>query len=239
MNKGETYSFALNSMVYDPDIVRVSYSQTNKRSFDYDGLLVDDFLHKAKQTGQRQLVVFHLVGQHFNTEEHYPRTRQFERFSAHDIKADKPWLDAEKRKVIAHYDNGTLYNDHVLGRLFELYRSSPTALIYLSDHGEEVYDYRNSMGRVNGALTPERVRYQYEIPMVVWLSPSFRQRRPEVAAAVRKAVGRQFSSDNLCHLIFGLSGVSTPYYKAEHDLLSPMYKEQHLVLEGKIYTPGQ
>ena len=47
------------------------------------------------------------------------------------------------------------------------------------DHGEKVYDYRDSFGRVDDALTPERLRYQFEIPMFVWFSLLYKQHYPQ------------------------------------------------------------
>ena len=238
MNSGETFAFALNSMLYCRDIARVAYTQTNARSFAYDGQLVDDFVRRARPSGHRRFVAFHLVGQHFMAEARFPHVGRFERFKAGDIKSGRPWLDVGKRRLIADYDNATLYNDYVLGRLFSLFRSTPTALVYLSDHGEEVYDYRDSMGRVNGGLTPEHVSYQYEIPMVVWLSPSFRRLRPDIVRLVSSATARRFTSDNLCHLLFRLAGVATPYYVSSRDVLSPSYEEPPLVFEGRKWENG-
>ena len=164
-------------------------------------------------------MVFHLVGQHFMPVSRFPQKPEFLRFTPHDVPAHHPWLTPEKRQIVADYDNATLYNDWVIGRLFQRFAHTNTALVYLSDHGEEVYDYRDSFGRVNDVLTPQRFRYQYEIPLFIWLSPAYQKRHPQIVESVRHAINHHFVSDNLCHLMFHLAGVKTKFYRAEKDLI--------------------
>lgn len=219
MYPGESFSFALNSLLYHPDIVRTAYSQTNSESFDYDGLLLDDFEKNAQFVGNKHFMVFHLVGQHFMPVSRFPQKPEFLRFTPHDVPTHHPWFTPEKRQIVADYDNATYYNDWVIGRLFQRFAYTNTALVYLSDHGEEVYDYRDSFGRVNDELTPQRFRYQYEIPLFIWFSPTYQKLHPQTVEATRRAIHRHFTSDNLCHLLFHLAGIKTSYYRAERDLL--------------------
>ena len=51
---------------------------------------------------------------------------------------------------IPHYRNAkknpniyTLYNDYVLKNIIDLFRDKNTVVLYFSDHGEEIYDYRD------------------------------------------------------------------------------------------------
>lgn len=219
MLPGESFSFALNSFLYHPDIVRTAYSQTNTASFNYDGQLLDDFEQHAQFMGSKHFMVFHLIGQHMMPESRFPHKAAFMRFRPHDIPARHPWLTPAKRQIVADYDNATYYNDWVIGRLFQRFAHTNTALVYLSDHGEEVYDYRDSFGRVNDELTPQRFRYQYEIPLFIWFSPTYQKLHPQTVEATRRAIHRHFTSDNLCHLLFHLAGIKTSYYRAERDLL--------------------
>lgn len=49
--------------------------------------------------------------------------------------------------MIAEYDNATLYNDYVL-KILLIYLEIKYGSPLFSDHGEEIYDYRDSYGRV-------------------------------------------------------------------------------------------
>ena len=70
--------------------------------------------------------------------------------------------------TLTDYDNATYYNDAVIHMIMQIFREKQTVLIYLSDHGEEVYDYRPRSGRDDfqlGADIRQSLRYQYSIPM--------------------------------------------------------------------------
>ena len=85
--------------------------------------------------------------------------------------------------------------------------------VYLSDHGEEVYDYRDFFCRSHDLpLTPEVCKYQFEIPFMIWMSDTYRRNRPDVAAQVAGALDRPFSADDLSHLLLDLAGIRCRWY---------------------------
>ncbi len=219
------YAFSLMSFMYNEELIRVSYSQMNGHNFEFDGKLVDDFARNSKQENTHQLVMFHLNGQHVGYEDRYPHEAPFNRFSAKDIKRDDPWLDDTKRQLMAHYDNATLYNDHVLGKIIDLYRDKNTVLVYFSDHGEECYDYRDSFGRgqFDPETQPEGLHCQFDVPFMIWCSDKYMERHPDVVDDIRQSVHKPFRTDEICHVLFHLSGLKTGYYRPECDLLSPQY----------------
>ena len=127
---------------------------------------------------------------------------------------------------IAHYDNATLYNDYVIKQIIDLYAQQSTVVIYLSDHGEEVYDYRDNLGRDdwNMGSDPRQVlRWQYMVPFMVWCSDRYAATHPDHIALLRGATDRPAMLDNVCQMLFHLSGLQTPYYHQERDVLSPDY----------------
>ena len=224
---GFVFAFSLNTYLYHPDIVKACYHETNDSTFEFDGQLVNYYRHRAQpQPSGRQLVMFHLLGQHVGFQYRYPP--QYARFTADSISFRKEeWLTREMREEIAHYDNATLYNDDVLRQLISLYADQSTVVIYLSDHGEEVYDYRENMGRDdwNMGKDPRQVlRWQYMVPFVVWCSDKYANRHPENITLLRQAVRRPAMLDNVCQLLFHLSGLQTPYYHKDRDVLSPSYR---------------
>ena len=52
-------------------------------------------------------------------------------------------------QTINAYDNGTLYNDYIIRTCIEMVRKQDgmSAMLYFSDHGEEVYDCLKNAGR--------------------------------------------------------------------------------------------
>jgi heptose-I-phosphate ethanolaminephosphotransferase len=128
---------------------------------------------------------------------------------------------------IAHYDNATRYNDDVIRQLVSMYQDQNTVMVYLSDHGEEVYDYRDNYGRDDWSMgnEPQQVlRYQYMVPMVVWCSDKYLTLHPEMAELLKQSADKPFMLDNTCHLLFRLANLLTPYYNNRRDILSPDYK---------------
>lgn len=229
---GFVFAFSLNTYLYHPRIVETCYHETNDSTFEYDGQLIDDYRRHSLLSSSmslchndHRLVLFHLLGQHVGFEYRYPEG--YARFTADSLSFRKePWLTDKMREDIAHYDNATLYNDHVMQQIISLYDQENTIVIYLSDHGEEVYDYRDNLGRDdwNMGSNPHQVlRWQYMVPFMVWCSDKYAATHPEKIEQLRSATDRPAMLDNVCQMLFHLSGLNTPYYHEERNVLSPDY----------------
>lgn len=215
-NKEKAFVFALNSLLYDRRIVKMSYNEINERCFDYDSDFVEDYF---KQTVHKKhnFVFLHLMGQHVGFSDRYPQGYNY--FSADSISRKDSWITAEMKKEIAAYDNATRYNDYVIGKIIDRYKNSNAVIIYFSDHGEEVYDYRPSMGRDMGdVMTNELRKYQYEIPFVVWYSDKFKRNYPDKISALKKNVNKAFDISNVYNTLFSLGCIKTSRYDLKEDL---------------------
>ena len=233
VNPAAGFSFALNSFLYNPKMLSKTYTQTNSRSFPYDFTLIDDFIKRVHPATSRNFIIFHFIGQHFEASERYPHVSQFCQFTADSVRRTEPYLTPEKRRQIAEYDNATLYNDHVLNRIIEHWRHRNAVIVYLSDHGEEVYDYKDAIGRRYAGMTPEWLKYIHAIPFVVWCSDRYKATHPETAKELSAATDRPFTTDNTCQLLLHLGGLETCYYHSDRDLLSPDFKPRRRIVEGK------
>lgn len=225
-SRNSTFSFSLNSVMYNSDIVAHSYDLLNEKSFPYDTMLVDDFCNKwtTQLKGTHRMGIIHLMGQHINYSRRYPQGSRYDKFTASDIKRNDPYLTEGMKQTIAEYDNATLYNDEVLRQIFSFFRNSNTVIIYFSDHGEEVYDYRNYMGRDHNVKKSANLLHQQnEIPFMVWMSPAFQRNYPVTVSRIRNAVDNPFTNDDLSNMLFDLGHIKTPYYKAERNPLSTQF----------------
>ncbi len=229
------FTFSVNAFLYNKKICDYSYTMACDKRFDYDADLVDDFFETVSPRGTHNLVVFHLMGQHVNARDRFPATKQFERFKTKDIRRDEPYMTEEKKQSIADYDNATFYNDYVIGSIIDKYRDTNTVLVYFSDHGEEMYDYRDSKTRVTGDDTANLLYYQYGVPMVVWCSDKYLQKHPQTVEHIQQALHRPAMTDNACQMFFSLSGLETPYYHPDRDLISPQYKPRKRIIDGHDY----
>jgi heptose-I-phosphate ethanolaminephosphotransferase len=207
-----TLSFSLNAFMYNPTIRDLSYTMVNERSFDYDGELVQDFAKTVKKEGKCNLILFHLKGQHFDAVERFPHQQEFLKFTKDDVPNRHPWMTDAKRQEVADYDNATLYNDYVLSCIAALYQEQPTVMVYFPDHGEEIYDYRDSKGRAetdgDEMMRVKYDEYQYQIPFVVWCSDRFIQQHKQDYVALQQLANKPFHTDDVCRLVFRLCGLN-------------------------------
>ena len=235
---GEVCVFSLNQYLHDENLSKETYTKTNAISFEFDGQLVEDFKNKVVMSRPNNLIMFHLLGQHFKADMRFPHTKEFIHFTTDSIKRNETWLNKEKLQLIADYENATYYNDFVLGQILNVFRDKNAVLIYVSDHGEEVYDYRDHLGRTYGKIDKLQLTYQYDIPFVIWCSDKFKQKYHDVVTAINESTNKPFMSDNICQLFFHLGRIQTNFYHEDRDLLSPMYKcEKRLISESEIeYT---
>lgn len=235
LNGPNAASFTLNSFLHNPEISDLSYTMTNKASFNYDAEIVEDFNNTVGELkNARNLVIFHLMGQHHDASDRYPLDL-FSRFNADSIHRDEDYMKPEYKDYIAHYDNATLYNDYVISQIINLFKDDNTFLVYFPDHGEEVYDWRDQCCRDHGPLSANKLKYQYDIPFVLWCSDSYKNKHPEIVENIKNAIDRPFMSDNLCHMLFKVGGINTTYYRDTLDLLSPAYRCYRRLIHGQDY----
>lgn len=230
------WDFTLNSFLFNSTICDISYDRISSQAFKYDDQLVSDYARsKNKEVGKYNFIIFHLMGQHIDAKDRYPHDR-FSRFSAKDIRNNAPYMTESKKQDIANYDNATYYNDYVVNHIINLYRNKNTVLVYFSDHGEEVYDYRDSKGRVEAVPGQEKewLRYQFEVPFVIWCSDKYKALHPDVVRRIKASLNRPFMTDNTCHLLFDLAGLKTSYYRPERDLISPKFKPSKRIVQNNI-----
>ena len=215
------HDFSNNSLLYGKKMVESTYHHLNNTPFDYDQQLVDTALTVKRKPGST-LTVFHLMGQHTAPIWRYPENDENAIYTADSIQRND--LNDYQRQYIAEYDNATRYNDHVIGNIIQYYRQRNAVILYLSDHGDEVYDYRDVVGRTHEPVKQKQaLKYQYEIPMVLWCSDQFIQCHPNTMKNIRRAILRPFSSDNVPQLLMGLSNIHSSFYEPKKDVLSNQY----------------
>ena len=221
--KADVSDFSIASYLFNDTIVKESYSAVNRQVFPYDGQLIDDFAHNNSLSENRNLVIFHLMGQHTMPDKRYPIDSRFNVFTMDSVKRDD--IDERRKSQIAHYDNATLYNDWVVYDVIQRFEDKNAVILYLSDHGEELYDFRDHYGRTQESVkTPEMLKYQYEIPFMIWCSDYYIENHAEKVLNIASAVEKPFMNDNVCQILMGLVGMKSKYYNSKRDLLSPQYE---------------
>ncbi len=124
-----------------------------------------------------------------------------------------------RETVVNAYDNTIRYTDHLLAQTVAWLkkRPQPSAMLYVSDHGESLGENNLYLHGLPYALAPEE---QKHVPMVAWVSPALRQMRGWPADCLSRQASSPLSHDNLFHSMLGLAGVDTQVKRTELDLFA-------------------
>lgn len=226
----DVFDFSLNGIIHNPNVAKVSYDYENVQRYQYDGDFINSF-KKIYHVGCHDLIILHLMGQHMGARYRYPQN--YGRFSVSNYQNRK--LTDEQKQLVAEYDNATLYNDSIIGELFEMFEKQDAVVVYFSDHGEEVFDYRDVIGRTHEEnKSKQNLKYQYEVPFIIWCSKSYAKKNQDIINQIQKATESSFMTDLTSHMLLGLGKISTKYYHPERDLLNNRYSPLKRIVQGCI-----
>lgn len=222
---GGLFSNLGGALLNHPDLNRLQFTARNSATFAYDsGLNTNLRAFIADSLGgtlsRPSLFIVHYIGQHVSYADRFPP--DYNRFTADSL--TPTYGGSHGCEIRAQYANATLFHDHCVNELWQLFADHDAVAVYLSDHGEECYDYRNFYERSDqNHLTPQIARYQFEIPFFVLTSDAFRTNHPDLMEQIRAAQNKPFVNSDICHMLFSLAGIETPDYRTDRDLLSPQY----------------
>lgn len=220
MESNDLWNVVGGTIFNQPHLSELQFTKRNEHTYTYDHELLDELPPVDSLTATPTLLIVHLIGQHVRYDERFPADSAH--FSPHDVPTT---FGGEQGKVItAAYDNATYYNDGVVSSILQRFQETDAIGIYLSDHGEEVYDWRAQYERTNEAqMPPEVAHYQYEIPLFFYLSPRFQFIHDDITQQVQASLQKPFFSSDISNLMLYLGGIHCADYKDTKNLLSPHY----------------
>lgn len=184
----------------------------------YDTDLLVPLVQKlARQKGKRTFIVLHTYGSHFSYADRYP---DFMR----DFKNDQ--YDGAKREyrqqLINAYDNSICQTDLLLRRIIEQLaaQGGSAAMVYTSDHGEDIFDDARHLFL---HASPFPSFWQLHVPLVVWTSPTYRERHADIARCLNANRHKQAESNSVFHTLLTMGGVTTSYRNDSLSLASPSF----------------
>lgn len=229
--KQEVYDFSGGFFINDEELSSVQFDHRNNRLHVFDeGLLKDydamaDMQRSKGLDSMKQLHIFHLMGMHVTYRIRCPNRMKKWGIGEYPNDTDIP---PKKRNILADYDNSVWYNDSIVNQIVERFKNDDAIIIYLPDHGEEVFGpgARHFFGRMHDAVINKRLAdEEFRIPMWIYTTPLYARNHPDVVAAIKAAAPKKYMTDALSHLLMGLAGIHTKYYKPQYDILSPQYDE--------------
>ncbi len=174
-----------------------------------------------------------MIGNHFEYKNRFPQ--EFSHFNLNNtsyFSKNKPLRvknNADKQ-VVTDYINSVYYNDYVLYSLIELFKDKDSLVIYLSDHGDDMFESSDFN-------TYECSNASVEIPFLIYMSDTFKQKHPQMVKSFEEALHKPFMSDDLLHTLLPLAGIITKDYEKTRDLFNGNYndKRPRKPCDSKVY----
>ena len=118
------------------------------------------------------------------------------------------------------YDNSLRNTDHLLAETVRWLQTlqRPTALVYVSDHGESLGEKGLYLHGMPYRMAPTE---QTHVPMLTWASKPLQQAQGLRLDCLRAQAAQPWSHDNLFHTMLGLARVGTTARDGSLDMLAP------------------
>ena len=181
-------------------------------SSQYDSKLLEmiqkDIDVKNLSSNESNLIVFHLIGNHFKYCNRFPSDFM-------------PQVKATSHQEC--YDKSVLYNDvivdQIINKLSKFSGDTPLSVFYFSDHGV-LFDEKSDLGESKRMVSNYK-RPTAEIPMIFWSNKSYRENYPEIIKNLNRNKDKIFTNDLIFNLIAGLLNIE--YGSSIYDLTSDQF----------------
>lgn len=199
--------------------IYINMSRQEGKSCTYDGELLPHLRNALKDPSPKKAIFLHFLGSHLTYAMRYPRKMKIFPTNSTEGMHVQDWYDSEAIKQVNDYDNSIAYTDFVLHNILKTMQNvtEPSFLLYFSDHGQDVYDSRYMRGCSEKRPTKNMV----EIPMYLWVSPSFSNCYPAQVQFLRHAKKKAYSTKTLSTTIARLAHIKAEKLQGQHSLFSP------------------
>ena len=185
---------------------------------------------------RKLFVVLHSYGSHFNYQERYPRSFAYFKPDSRSEAKPENWRD-----LLNAYDNTIRYTDYILHGIIErlqkwegvqtktdgVYDQPTSAMLYTSDHGENIFDDERSLFL---HAAPKASDYELHVPFIIWTSAGFSKQYPDILKALGENRSKQVQSSlSAFHTMLGIGGIQTRYRLDEYSVASGKYHPTKLL----------
>lgn len=178
----------------------------------------------SMKNGKGKVIVLHQMGSHGPA--YYKR-------SSLSRKTFKPECESAalqsctQQEVVNAYDNSIIETDYFINNAIDWLKNSfpaaPTALMYVSDHGESLGENNIYLHGLPYSFAPKG---QKNIPWVMWVSkPMEISSGTSLACLKSKNLNIKISHDNYFHTVLGLLDVQTNVYDKTLDIAASCTSE--------------
>ncbi|MEG2370458.1 MAG: lipid A phosphoethanolamine transferase [Alistipes sp.] len=166
---------------------------------------------------QKMLFILHCYGSHFSYHQRYPDD------FAHFVPDDDVAISSANVEMIRNaYDNSIRYTDYFLAQTIHYLNGldACSALLYCSDHGEDILDDRR--GRFLHA-SPTTTAYQLYVASVAWFSADYQQEFPKKIEAAKIHADTPTNTRTLFHTMADIASIQGDYVDFGASLVSEKF----------------
>ncbi len=168
----------------------------------HDGQMLP-YLEQNIKSDKKTFLVLHTTGSHWNYGARYPK--EFAKFKPDlDGRVKHDASSCNREELINSYDNSILYTDFFLSSVIEKLKDKKAFLIYSADHGESLGECGRLTHGCDGYVQEQR-----EVPLMVWMSDSYKDSHPDKWSAVESAKENNISHDYIFHSILNCLGIES------------------------------
>ena len=209
-NNGRIYAERCNSYAF----TKLRSSESFSIKDPYDAALLP-LLDKVLANPQaKNFITLHLLGTHQHYSDRYPQT--FKAYSADEEQGETEKMKKER----ADYDTSIRYNDSIMNDIIKRFENKDAIVIYTSDHGEDVMEINKKIAGHGDICINKRI---VEIPMMVYVSKKFREKRPQLTRRILQAVDRSFMTDDMIHSILDIMEIKTYEYNPQLSIFNEQF----------------
>ncbi|WP_099464568.1 lipid A phosphoethanolamine transferase [Parabacteroides provencensis] len=185
-----------------------------------DDVLLDMVEKEIRKNYNKQFIVLHTYGSHFNYQERYPATKAA--FLPDQVEGAEVKY---RTNLINAYDNTICYTDDFLSRLITILDNTQdsAAMLYTSDHGEDIFDDNRNLFL---HASPVPSYYQLHVPYLIWMSQPYLENHISLYNTAKENSSKAISSNSVFHTMLDIGGIDTPYKNDSLSVVSKDFKEQ-------------
>jgi glucan phosphoethanolaminetransferase (alkaline phosphatase superfamily) len=151
----------------------IRLSTPNSKKANLDETLLPLLENALSDMSDNKFIILHTQGSHYPYQNRY--SNDFEVFTpALQRNRHLPYTEKIKQQVVNSYDNSIYYTSYIIAEVIQMLEGQNTSsvVIYLSDHGENLFDYPNiGFGRGYGKVTEKL----FHIPCFIWFSNRYKK----------------------------------------------------------------
>ncbi|MGB7479187.1 MAG: phosphoethanolamine transferase, partial [Burkholderiaceae bacterium] len=205
----------------EADVVRFLNRGDARDSTSHDEVLLPALARALADPAPHKLIVLHTLGSHWNYSRRYPASYGRWQPSLSGIAQPAVTDPALKTALNNSYDNTILYTDWLLAQVIGQLAATrlPAAMIYVSDHGQTLYD-----GSCKLAFHGHNTQYEFHVPALVWHSDAWGAAYPAKLEQLRRHRDAPLSTENVFHSLLDAAAIRYPDERLEWSIFSAQWR---------------